>query len=291
MNNDTDRYSHDLTHLSSREQLSALMDGALPEDQTRFLLRRLQHDVELTESWDCWRMAGEVMRGVTPAQRLPSDFASKVSAALKGEAHAAPLSPRQPKRLPVWVHWSGGAAVAAALALVAVMVRPAADVAPPPAQVAQAAPAAPVHPEKAPVPQAPAPAALADSSEVLAAAAAVAERPARRAASRTSPREVATPVPAVLQEAPQQFAKAEIAAPVASAAHTASANDDIVTKPWPRSALPQFGNSGSMAVGFGNGQPHTTRSNPFIPPIFAAPPKLLSEPAQAEPSEPQPQQP
>ncbi|MBS0231787.1 MAG: hypothetical protein JSS52_11600, partial [Proteobacteria bacterium] len=44
MNNDTDRHCNDLTQLCSREQLSALMDGALPEDQTRFLLRRLQHD-------------------------------------------------------------------------------------------------------------------------------------------------------------------------------------------------------------------------------------------------------
>ena len=44
MNTDTDRHCIDLTQLSSREQLSALMDGALPADQTRFLLRRLRHD-------------------------------------------------------------------------------------------------------------------------------------------------------------------------------------------------------------------------------------------------------
>ena len=53
--------ANDLTQLSSREQLSALMDGALPADQTRFLLRRLQHDAPLAECWQRWRLAGEVM--------------------------------------------------------------------------------------------------------------------------------------------------------------------------------------------------------------------------------------
>ncbi|RZA19960.1 MAG: hypothetical protein EOP93_07340 [Lysobacteraceae bacterium] len=41
----TDVVANDLTQLSSREQLSALMDGALPPDQTRFLLRRLWQTV------------------------------------------------------------------------------------------------------------------------------------------------------------------------------------------------------------------------------------------------------
>ena len=40
----TDHAANDLTQLSSREQLSALMDSALPADETRFLLRRLQHE-------------------------------------------------------------------------------------------------------------------------------------------------------------------------------------------------------------------------------------------------------
>ena len=44
MTQDTTLHATTLTQLSSREQLSALMDGALPPDQTRYLLRRLQHD-------------------------------------------------------------------------------------------------------------------------------------------------------------------------------------------------------------------------------------------------------
>ena len=75
----------DLTQLSSREQLSALMDGALPADETRFLLRRLQHDDSLAECWQRWRLSAEVMRGLAPTQRLPSDFASRVAASLRGD--------------------------------------------------------------------------------------------------------------------------------------------------------------------------------------------------------------
>ena len=84
MKTETDRHCIDLTQLSSREQLSALMDGALPEDQTRFLLRRLQHDAELAANWERWRIAGDAMRGIAPTQHLPVDFAQRVAASLHG---------------------------------------------------------------------------------------------------------------------------------------------------------------------------------------------------------------
>jgi hypothetical protein len=49
---------------------------------------------------------------------------------------------------------------------------------------------------------------------------------------------------------------------------------EIVTRPWPRSILPQYAGSGGLAVGFGD---HPRRAdNPFAPPVFGAPPKLLS---------------
>ena len=91
MNDDTTLHAKDLTQLSSREQLSALMDGALPPDETRFLLRRLQHDASLAECWERWRLTGEVMRGLAPAQRLPADFAGRVANAL----HGGEVAPRQ----------------------------------------------------------------------------------------------------------------------------------------------------------------------------------------------------
>ena len=117
----TESATNDLTQLSSREQLSALMDGALPPDQTRFLLRRLQHDAPLAESWERWRLAGETMRGLAPAQRLPADFALRVGAALRGED--APAMRSGGKRMPTWLRWGGGAAMAASLAVVALIAR------------------------------------------------------------------------------------------------------------------------------------------------------------------------
>jgi anti-sigma factor RsiW len=120
MTQDTTLRANTLTQLSSREQLSALMDGALPPDETRFLLRRLQHDASLAECWQRWRLGGEVMRGLAPAQRLPADFATRVSAAIfdsgQGTVLGEPVERRAPK--PAWLRWGGGAAMAASLAVV-----------------------------------------------------------------------------------------------------------------------------------------------------------------------------
>ena len=189
-NTDNDIHCNDLTQLSSREQLSALMDGALPADQTRFLLRRLQHDDSLAECWERWRITGETMRGLAPAQRLPADFASRVSAALHGGDIVAEkaASARGTARMPAWLRWSGGAAVAASLAMVALVVRqPVGDpaAATPAVQVASApavsAPAAPQLPVPTPEPV------VADASELVAAAAVVAStRPLRERASTTA---------------------------------------------------------------------------------------------------------
>ena len=76
----TESATNDLTQLSSREQLSALMDGALPADETRFLLRRLQHDASLTECWA--NSSGPARRAVASAATALTPFSqnSKVEA-------------------------------------------------------------------------------------------------------------------------------------------------------------------------------------------------------------------
>ena len=71
----------DKVDLHYRQQLSALMDGALAPDEARFLLRRLQHDGELSECWERWQLAGEVMRGRATA-KLPAGFAARVGEAI-----------------------------------------------------------------------------------------------------------------------------------------------------------------------------------------------------------------
>lgn len=106
---------------SPREQLSALMDGALDRDATRFLLKRCESDAELGECWQRWHVAGEILRGgkVVPVK---IDLVRAVSLALEQEAKPAQGAGRTVLR------WGGGFAVAASVALAAlIVVRPAAS--------------------------------------------------------------------------------------------------------------------------------------------------------------------
>ena len=260
MNPDT--VANDLTQLSSREQLSALMDGALPADQTRFLLRRLQHDASLAGSWERWRLTGEVMRGLAPAQRLPADFASRVSAALHGDVVAAPVS--RSARAPSWLRWGGGAAMAATLAVVALMARQSAGEAPSAAaQVASVAVPVTQLPTGA-LPEVPSPADAGAAVQTVAAAGAVAVASTRPLRNRD----------AAQRRAPARAQVAPVTAPaldtqVAAAAGSSMLGNgstipqpDIVTRPWPRSVLPQYASHG-LAVGFGDHARGASTYNPF----------------------------
>ena len=270
MNNDIARDAADLTQLSSREQLSALMDGALPEDQTRFLLRRLQHDADLAGNWERWRIASDVMRGLAPARRLPMDFAERVSARLHGEIGADATAQAAAARRPAWLRWGGGAAMAAALAVVALMARPQLEETAP--QTA-AAPAVQVAVNNSPaVPHAPQPqpsAPLADAPVMLAAAVAATAKPVRRSAPRA-----ARPVDVPAAPVPELMAARETTPAVEL--HIDPPASEIATRPWPRSILSQYGAGNGLAVGFGERLPRAAE-NPFAPPVFDAPPKLLSD--------------
>lgn len=271
---DTDRHSNDLTQLSSREQLSALMDGALPADQTRFLLRRLQHDDSLAASWERWRIAGEAMRGLAPTQRLPADFARRVSAVLHGEDSHQSLSPVPASRTPGWLRWGGGAAMAASLAMVALLaVRPvdAPDDATETPLVAASAPQSPIAPPQAPVPsratRVDAPAAL-----VAATAAAAAPRPSMR--QRTAQPRAPRPAPATHVDQAQT--------PVVAAVLP---QKPVVTRPWPRAVLPQYAHDG-LAVGFGDGTGAAPVHNPFRQPRLATVPAFEPVAADADAASP-----
>src|SRR5690554_8031265 len=74
----------DKLYAHNRRQLSAMLDGELSPDQARFMLRRLQHDSGLADSWERWQVCGDVLRGQRNAL-LPADFAQKVSAAIAGD--------------------------------------------------------------------------------------------------------------------------------------------------------------------------------------------------------------
>ncbi|MGY0560773.1 sigma-E factor negative regulatory protein [Luteimonas sp. A277] len=103
-----------------RQQLSAMLDGELSPDQARFMLRRLQHDVELAERWERWQISGDVLRGQRNAL-LPTDFASRVSMAIT-EQESQPVPQRARGGGQRVLRWGGGAALAASVAMAALLV-------------------------------------------------------------------------------------------------------------------------------------------------------------------------
>jgi negative regulator of sigma E activity len=263
-----DRGEHDRIEDHYGQQLSALMDGELSPDQARFLLRRLQHDHELAGAWERWQVAGDAMRGHAGVL-LPAGFSERVSAATKREP--VPGS----KASPSWLRWSGGAALAASVAVVALFVaRQAPEVQTPatssPAvvatQPASAPAAAPVMPAPVMV-EAPTPA------RVLAS---VDDAPPARTpeARRRAPRTVES-TPAALPGAPAAQVAVATVDPSAPAPQNPFLPDaEPAARPWPRAVLPELGNGGTFAT-------RVQASSGFYP--FA--PRL----PEAQPAAPDPQ--
>lgn len=107
-----------------RQQLSAMLDGELPPDQAKFMLRRLQHDAQLATCWERWQVCGDVLRGRHEAL-LPADFSQRVMGAIARDVADAGGS-KQPdagstRQLSRWLRWGGGA-LAASVALMALIV-------------------------------------------------------------------------------------------------------------------------------------------------------------------------
>lgn len=100
---------------ANMENLSAAMDGELPREELRFLLRRLDHDASMQRTWARYHVAGESLRRQLPAV-ASVDFASRVMAAIEGE-HATAKAPRRD-----WLRLSLGGAIAAGVAVAALMV-------------------------------------------------------------------------------------------------------------------------------------------------------------------------
>ena len=109
------------------EQLSAYMDGELPEAEARFLLRRLEHDPALRAAWSRMQLASQCLRG-QPCQVLDDGFAERVA---QGIAGSAPGRARRPL-----LRWAMAASVAALALLMAPKLLPPAS-APEPATIAE----------------------------------------------------------------------------------------------------------------------------------------------------------
>jgi sigma-E factor negative regulatory protein RseA len=102
-----------------REQVSAFLDGELPNSESELLLKRLTRDGELRESFGRYALIGEALRGASHAY-LTKGFAGRVNLAIDGEPVPASGHITHAKA-PRWWRPLAGAAVAAGVAAVAVV--------------------------------------------------------------------------------------------------------------------------------------------------------------------------
>jgi sigma-E factor negative regulatory protein RseA len=102
-----------------REQVSAFLDGELPNSETELLLKRLTRDAELRESFGRYALIGEALRGASPGV-LSRGFSSRVNLAIDGEPAPAGMQP-QGASTPRWWRPLAGVSVAAGVAAVAII--------------------------------------------------------------------------------------------------------------------------------------------------------------------------
>jgi len=99
----------------AREALSAGVDGELSPHELRFLLRRMDHDVELQRAWSRYHVIREGLRGRMPPLASPG-FAARMQ-----EAIARETLPARARRSH-WLRWSAGGAIAASVAAATLMI-------------------------------------------------------------------------------------------------------------------------------------------------------------------------
>ena len=107
-----------------REQVSAFLDGELPNSETELLLKRMTRDVELRESFGRYALIGESLRGAGGARSAQGftgrDFTARVNRSIDGEPLVASVQAAAGPT-PRWWRPFAGAAVAAGVAAVAVL--------------------------------------------------------------------------------------------------------------------------------------------------------------------------
>jgi len=99
----------------TREHISSLMDGEISREASRFLVRRLGSDEELSSTWARYHVVRDCLRN--PEGGLArEDLCERVNRALEEEQDLAPGRSRL-----AWLRPVAGAAIAASVALVAVL--------------------------------------------------------------------------------------------------------------------------------------------------------------------------
>src|ERR1700690_496304 len=93
------------------EQVSAFLDGELPNAETELLLKRLTRDAELRESFGRYALIGEALRG-TGSHILAGGFASRVNLAIDGEPVPVSTHAHQSRAARWWRPLAGVSAAA-----------------------------------------------------------------------------------------------------------------------------------------------------------------------------------
>ena len=234
----------------NRQQLSALVDGALSADEARFMLRRLEHDDALAGCHERWQLIGDVLRGQASAP-APLDFADRVRIAVAAEPvplATAAGSERERERRSGWRRWGGGAALAASVAAVAMFMTreqlPTEAPLDPPtttiiASQATLPPAAPVAPVGPPAPMDAALAVAAVPAAAVAAASRRQDAAAVRRASATRTQQAARSAAERSAEPQRALASQAPIAPASPIARPLPFGNvgSLQAKPWPRSSL------------------------------------------------------
>lgn len=266
----------DKFHAHYRQQLSALVDGELAPDEARFMLRRIEHDDELSGCQERWQLLGDALRGQACAP-APADFSLRVRQAIAadiGQHGAVTMVPRQTPRRG-WARWGGGAALAASVAAVALFMarEQLPETATPGPVIAATAemtpPAVPVKTDPAPV--------NTDTATLVAAAPAVAVAAARRqdAARRGSATrsQQSARASAVRTAEPAQRAIAATLPPAVTPISPGLRQDPfgsgtatLQARPWPRSSVAPALSQGALNASFPAPQEQGgTRFYPFEP--------------------------
>ncbi|PJK06319.1 hypothetical protein CO610_10450 [Lysobacteraceae bacterium NML95-0200] len=257
------------------EQLSALLDGELDTDRSRFLLRRLQHDDALADTLSRWQLAGDVLRGQGSAA-ASDGFIARFSARLAAEA--APTTRLQPqapqpetsaladkpaeaKRPARWRYFAGGAMAAsfAFAAFIGLRTPQSVDVPVVPAAIATVQSQAPETV-----------AAVAEGAQPETTAAAHPPVTAPQVADVQSVPRQLSPAPRVERRSRARHAPEPAAAATSQSPQLAQSHDEVEARDpfsppqaplaWPRAVLPNTGN-GTFNVRL----EHASSASPFEP--------------------------
>ncbi len=102
-------------------QISAFVDGELPDAEADLLTRRLSRDTDLRRQAARYLEIGQLMRGEAEMPAV-GKLRARIAAALDGEAALAGLPPDRPAAgSPRWLRPAAGVAIAASVAVLALV--------------------------------------------------------------------------------------------------------------------------------------------------------------------------